>query len=131
MRQPVKSAASPLQLPAGSVVDLDFSGTDYQTFQNPSGNSYDVAVIFSPNGSVEGYYWNNLPYPALGPIFLLIGSQSRVRDFVAQPLPAVPNLNDLPNWADLSSIWVTINYQTGMAVSDENYAINFASRLRP
>ncbi len=126
MRQPVKSAASPLQLPAGAVVDLDFSGTDYQTFQNPPGYSYDVAVIFSPNGSVEGYYWNNLRYPALGPIFILVGSRSRVRDFrvAAQQLPATPNLNDLPNWADLSSTWITINYQTGMAVSDENSAIN-------
>jgi signal peptidase I len=124
MRQPAKSAAAPLQLPAGSVVDLDFSGTDYQTFKNPPGNYYDVAIIFSPNGSVEGYYWNNQSYPALGPIFMLIGSRSRVRDFVAQPLFANPNLNELPNWADLSNIWVTINYQTGMAASDEIFAIN-------
>jgi hypothetical protein len=55
---------------------------------------------------------------------MLIGSRSRVRDFVNQPLLSTPNLNDLPNWADLSSVWVTINYQTGMAVSDENSAIN-------
>jgi prepilin-type N-terminal cleavage/methylation domain-containing protein len=124
LRQPMKSSASSLQLPAGSMVDLDFSGTDYQSFQNPTGNYYDLAVIFSGNGSVEGYYWNNQPFPALGPIFMLIGSRSRVRDFGAQPLPAVPNLNDLPNWADLSSIWVTINYQTGMVSTDDNYAVN-------
>ncbi len=131
LRQLVKSSVSPLQLPAGAVVDLDFSGTDYQTFQNPPGDKYDVAIIFSSNGAVEGYYWNNQPCPAPGPIFMLVGSRSRVRDFVAQPLPAVPNLNDLPNWADLSSVWVTINYQTGMAVSDENYAINFATEKDP
>jgi len=130
MRQPAKSAAAPLQLPAGSVVDLDFSGTDYQTFYEPAPtppNKYnDVTVLFSSNGSVEGYYFNNQPYPALGPIFMLIGSQSRVRDFVASPLLTnTPNLNDLPNWADLSSVWVTINYQTGMAASDEIFAINF------
>jgi type II secretory pathway pseudopilin PulG len=129
LRQPVKSSASPLQLPAGAVVDLDFSGLDNQSFQNLSGNKYDVAVIFSGNGSVEGYYWNNQPSPALGPIFMLIGSRSRVRDFSAQPLPAVPNLNDLPNWADLSSIWVTINYQTGMVSIDDNYAINFSTKM--
>ena len=83
LRQPVKSSASSLQLPAGAVVDLDFSGTDYQSFYRicPAITS-DVAVIFSRNGSVEGYYWNNQPYPALGPIFMLIGSRSRVRDFV-------------------------------------------------
>jgi prepilin-type N-terminal cleavage/methylation domain-containing protein len=132
LRQPEKSSASPLQLPAGAVVDLDFSGTDYRTFQNPQnppGTNIDVKVIFSPNGSVEGYYWNNQPYPALGPIYMLVGSRSRVRDFrvAAQQLSANPNLNDLPNWADLSSVWVTINYQTGMAMSDENCAINFAT----
>jgi type II secretory pathway pseudopilin PulG len=124
LRQPVKSSASPLQLPAGAVVDLDFSGTDYQSFQNPAGSYYDVAVLFSGNGAVEGYYWNNQPYPAPGPIFMLIGSRSRVRDFAAQPLPAAPNLKDLPNWADLSSLWVTINYETGLVSTDENCAVN-------
>jgi prepilin-type N-terminal cleavage/methylation domain-containing protein len=124
MRQPVKSSAEPLQLPQGAAVDLDFSGADYQTFQNPTKNNYDVAVIFSPNGSVEGYYWNGQPFHALGPIYMLVGNRSRVRDFVNSPLQATPNLNDLPNWADLSSVWVTINFQTGMAVSDEIFAIN-------
>jgi hypothetical protein len=59
---------------------------------------------------------------------MLIGSRSRVRDFVAQPLTVVPNLNDLPNWAELSNIWVTINYQTGMVSTDDNFAINFATQ---
>ena len=128
LRQPVKTAASPLRLPEGAVVDLDFSGTDYQTFLNPPGNYYDVAIVFSSNGAVEGYYWNNAPYPALGPIFILVGSRSRVRDFINQPLPANPNLNDLPNWADLANVWITINYQTGLVTTDENFAINFATQ---
>jgi type II secretory pathway pseudopilin PulG len=135
LRQPVKSAVSSLQLPAGSVVDLDFSGTDYQSFYQsaptPPNKYYDVSIIFSSNGSVEGYYWNNKPYPVLGPIFMLIGSRSRVRDFVAQPLGTTPNLNDLPNWADLASTWITINNQTGMVATDENSAINFATEKDP
>ena len=66
VRQPVKTAASSLRLPEGAVVDLDFSETDYQMFQNPPGNYYDVAVMFSSNGAVDGYYWNNTPYPCRG-----------------------------------------------------------------
>ena len=135
LRQPVKSAAAALRLPEGAVVDLDFSGTDYQSFQdvqstlNPPGPFIDVAVMFSGNGAVEGYYWNNAPHAATGPIYMLVGSRSRVRDYriAAQQLPATPNANDWPNWADLSSEWISINYQTGLVSTDENYAINFAT----
>ncbi len=128
LRQPTKTAASPLRLPEGAVVDLDFSGTDSQSFQNPSASYYDVAVMFSSNGAVEGYYWNNTVNPAAGPIYILVGSRSRVRDFVKDKLLATPNLKDLPNWADLSSLWITINYQTGLVSTDENCAINFATQ---
>ncbi|MCX5654103.1 MAG: hypothetical protein NTY65_05575, partial [Planctomycetota bacterium] len=44
-RTPVKGAAAPLQLPASSVIDLDFSGTDLVTF----GSVQDVMILFAPN----------------------------------------------------------------------------------
>jgi prepilin-type N-terminal cleavage/methylation domain-containing protein len=133
LRQPdkVKSAAFSLQLPAGTAVDLDYSGTDpvdTGLFQNTLGTSSDVAVLFSPNGAVEGYYLNGVKKAATGPIFLLVGSRSRVRDFTNDKLPANPKLDERPNWAELSSIWVTVNYQTGMASTDDNFAINFATQ---
>ncbi len=101
------------------MVDLYCSGTDYRQFRG--GTNTDIAVIFSGNGAVEGYYYNGQRYSATAPIFLLIGSQSRV---VTQPLPAAPNRNDLPNWADLANVWITINHQTGLVATSENYAVD-------
>jgi len=114
LRQPVKSSAQPLQLPEGTVVDLQFSGTDGTPFTATD----DVSIIFTSNGNVEGYYDNGIK-PVTGPIFLLVGSRSRSRDFIANPL-LNPSQDELPNWADLSSMWVTINYQTGMVSTSEN-----------
>jgi prepilin-type N-terminal cleavage/methylation domain-containing protein len=133
IRQPVKSSAEPLQLPAGSVVDLDFSGTEPKVpvGVSPPAGSYYVAVMFSSAGDVDSYYENTTRFGVSGPIYFLVGSRSRVRDFFNQPLTKTPNLNDLPNWADLSSVWVTINYQTGLVATDENYAINFATQGDP
>jgi prepilin-type N-terminal cleavage/methylation domain-containing protein len=130
LRQPMKTTAAPLRLPEGTVVDFDFSGNDYQSFQYPTGfpNNSDVLVYFAGDGSLEGYYCNNQAYASLEPIFILVGSRSRVRDFVASPLTDPHNLNDRPNWADLSSVWITINFRTGMAATDENYAVNFATQ---
>jgi prepilin-type N-terminal cleavage/methylation domain-containing protein len=137
IRQPVKTAAESLQLPAGSVVDLDFSGTEPKSpvSVSPPVGSYYVAVMFSSAGAIDSFYENNTRFGVSGPIYLLVGSRSRVRDFVAQPITTVPNkkylptnLNELPNWAELSSLWVMINYQTGLVSTDENYAINFAAQ---
>jgi prepilin-type N-terminal cleavage/methylation domain-containing protein len=116
LRQPdrTRSSVQSLQLPAGTVVDLDFSGTDSQSFTG----THEVKIIFSGNGSVEGYYFNG-KHPVTDPIFLLIGSRSRVRDFVNNP-PTGSNSNELPNWADLSSLWITINNQTGLVATSEN-----------
>jgi type II secretory pathway pseudopilin PulG len=116
LRQPdqVPSSNSSLQLPAGTVVDLFFSGTDNQLFAGD-----DVKIIFSNNGAVEGYYLNG-KQPVTGPIFLLIGSSSRARNYATDPLPASPNQKELPNWTDMSNLWITINHQTGLIATSEN-----------
>ncbi len=46
-----KSAATPLQLPASTVIDNGASGVDGGAFFGAT----DVAILFSPNGSVYGY----------------------------------------------------------------------------
>ncbi len=134
-----KTPVSSLQLPAGAVVDLDFSGPDVYWFPHPTTPpnyypNYDVGIVFSSNGGVEGmhcYRYNsntNLyeygAWRTAWPIFLSIGSSSRVRDFFNQPLPAAPNLDELPNWADLGSMWITINHLTGLVATSENCAVN-------
>jgi len=121
-RLPVKTAATPLQLPEGTALDLNASGTDNLALTDHIWNNWilDVLIIFSPNGSLEAYYFQGSRHPASQPLFLMVGKRDRVRDYASDPLPASPNLNELPNWADLSSTWVTINYQTGMVSTSEN-----------
>jgi prepilin-type N-terminal cleavage/methylation domain-containing protein len=108
LRQPVKSSARPLQLPSGAVIDLHFSDAD-----DPStsfdGSTNDVAIVFSSTGGLEGYYYNGLAYPAVGPIFLLIGKTERINPVTSA------DTND----QDLSNLWVTINPQTGLVTTTE------------
>ena len=130
-----KTPATSMQLPAGTVVDLDFSGPGDGLFPTvslpytpPIPQNLDVGIVFSSNGAIEriiyyNTYYNPPQYKAwrtAWPVYLLVGSSTRVRDFVNDKLPTSPNQKELPNWADLSSVWLTINYQTGMVSTSEN-----------
>jgi len=110
LRRPVKSQATPLQLPAGAVIDLEFSGMDTL----PNGNFQDAAapiiIIFSPNGAVDRVYYNGQVYPVTQPIYLLVGKRERVPSATAE--------NGIANWQDLDSLWITLNPQTGMVTSN-------------
>jgi prepilin-type N-terminal cleavage/methylation domain-containing protein len=126
LRQPdqVRSSASTLQLPAGAVVDLNYSSTGLalastynSTTRRYTSNTYflddpthpALMIIFSGNGAVEGYYLNG-KHSVSGPIFLLIG-QTKLIDPTSGGTDA--------NGTDLSNIWVTINPQTGLVSTDE------------
>jgi len=100
LRQPTASAASPLQLPMGMVVDLDFSGTDAASFG--SADSLPVYILFSGNGSLERVRYGGSSVCVVDPLYLLIGRNDKVGDATN------------PNWQDMNNLWVTINPQTGM-----------------
>ena len=117
-RSPIKGGATPLQLPAAAVVDLEASGygSDYVGHQ-------DLKVVFSPTGSVDCIYYAGTRIVVNDPIYLLIGKRERVKsrtDFLKNDT----NDTTLANWQDLNNLWVTINVQTGqidtepMATSD-------------
>jgi prepilin-type N-terminal cleavage/methylation domain-containing protein len=129
IRQPEKSAVAPLQLPAGTVVDLQFSGTDNPavipqlgwagTDATISGALEPVIVMFSPNGSVDRviYYEPNASPPPdyvrrelhlTEPIFLLVGRRENVGVAAEQP-----------NWQDLTNRWVTLSPETGLVTTAE------------
>jgi hypothetical protein len=128
-RQPVKSHATPLQLPAGAVIDLEFSGSDNNPGAfypaSPQDNT-PVVIMFSPNGAVEGVYVQGNPVRAVSPIYLLIGKRERVRDLVNTPLPGIPAPEDLPNLTDLANLWITINPQTGLVTTTENASVDLS-----
>ena len=133
-RQPVKSHATPLQLPAGTVLDLDWSGFGNTSFSpidfdtnTPGIQDWPVTVMFSPNGALyqvfHSYMYTdpttNVTTPKYGPtnvtepIYLLIGKRERCLG------PGVPPQDGRYNWQDLTNLWVTINPQTGLVTTAE------------
>jgi hypothetical protein len=123
----VKSVVVPLQLPAGSVIDLTYSGIDpgnpancFRDYTDQPGAQADgvpVYIVFSPSGSVQTVAYTPNASGALGstqigpvstPIFLLVGKPDKARNLST----ATPPLNY--NYGDLENIWVVINPQTGL-----------------
>jgi len=110
-RSPMKGAATPLQLPAAAVVDLQWSGIDTGFF---GATAADVTVLFSPNGSVSCIYYGNTRLDVVQPVFLLIGKREKVS-------PGTYSAADpatWANWQDLTNFWVAINPQTGLVTTD-------------
>jgi len=129
-RQPVKSHATPLQLPAGTVLDLDWSGFGNTSFSpidfdtnTPGIQDWPVTVMFSPNGEMYQVFHSYLdvttpkygPTKVTDPIYLLVGKRERVPASLAQDGKA--------NWQDLTNLWVAINPQTGLVTTTENSAV--------
>jgi hypothetical protein len=108
VRRPVKSAASGLQLPARTVIDLEFSGS----IDHSIGGHADepVCIMFGPGGSLERIYHGHI-HMATEPIFLLVGKLERI--------PAGEAEDGLANWQDLTNVWVTINPRTGLLITSQ------------
>ena len=118
-RSPVKGAATPLQLPAATVVDIGASSIDDSKnnfFSNATSGS-DTTILFNPNGSIDRVFIpgvTNSPFYATQSIFLLVGSQERVNN------PFVQNNSNEPtftNYQDANNLWVVINSQTGLVTT--------------
>lgn len=110
MRRPLKSHGAPLQLPAGAVIDLQFSGWEIggQQFALGTGTQ-PIVLVFSPKGSLERVYYDNNVVSLTQPIYLLIGARERV--------PAGSAADGLDNWQDRNNLWVTVNPQTGLVTT--------------
>ena len=120
-RSPImnRSAATPLQLPASTVVDLDASGVDGGVLFGGT----DVPILFSPNGSLYGVYISGTLNQVTQPIFLLVGKRERV----GANAPVATDQATWPNWADLGNVWLVINPQTGLVSSGENAAVDMSN----
>ncbi len=132
IRQPVKSVAAPLQLPASTVVDLQWSGSDSLLRLGWPGSldTHPVFVMFSPTGALDRIVYTHVDTTVVPhtltpmnvrvtePICLLVGK----REQVSQPLgdPAGGDDEALANWQILSNLWVTLNPQTGLVISSQN-----------
>jgi len=113
-RQPVKSGTRPLLLPATTAIDLEFSGTDSDFFNDTN----PVAIMFSPNGNVvDSSYYLGVAHAVTEPIYLLVGK--------LQQVDADPNVRTdsdeetWPNWQVLTNLWIMISPQSGQATVGE------------
>jgi type II secretory pathway pseudopilin PulG len=114
IRQPGRSAATPLELPETMIVDLSASGNDTFTLSGVTG---DITILFTPGGGVDKVLWAGLPggggggsYRPTSPVFLMIGRRDLVPTVVGQE-----------NWRLLANRWIGINHGTGLVTSSENY----------
>jgi prepilin-type N-terminal cleavage/methylation domain-containing protein len=137
LRQPVKSAVPPLQLPEGVVVDLYNSGI------GTSGNLASLGLLsaatanfvlsdpvltFSPTGGVDFVYWPGSPPQHLqSTLYMLIGRREGMFD--PTTVDVNPGLNatfqpvdpsNPPNLVDMNNMWVAVSPQSGLVVTTEN-----------
>ncbi len=117
--QPTRGAETPLQLPAGAVVDLVWSGCSAAAPLSLSpalsggATAGDVTILFGPTGSITSVSIANdqgSPYQPTQPIYLLIGKREKIG---ANVLAGNTNPATMTNWQDLNNVWVSINQQSG------------------
>jgi Tfp pilus assembly protein FimT len=101
-----KSMAAPLQLPAGAVIDLGYSGTDAGTI---GGITTPICIRFSPAGAVDSVFLNGQPSPVSQPIYLLVGQPDKARGFGTGQIQY--------NYQNLENLWVVINPQSGLVTT--------------
>jgi len=116
--QPVKESNVPVQLPAGDVVDLNYSGMsglNFGMFGSPtSGNSTQpIIVMFDRSGAVDSLYLNGAKQAISGPLYFLVGKRDELASLSLPPGVTQDNLNDLEN------VWVAVNPQTGLVTTAE------------
>jgi len=120
-RSPVKTASAPFQLPAGTVIDLNFCGTETNFSEllpappsmPPPPPALPVYIMFSPNGSVDKCYLEAVAgaglesFRATERIYLMVGKRENVPPGVT------------PNWADFDNVWITLHPRTGLVTTSE------------
>ena len=106
-----KSLAAPLQLPAGSVIDL--TGSAAPGVADPFGPSTTpICVVFGPSGAVDSVFYNGVSSKVSQPIYLLVGTPDKAR-FGGQLTGAAIQYN----WQDDQNKWVVINPQSGLVTT--------------
>jgi Tfp pilus assembly protein FimT len=123
VRQPQSSSVPPVQLPAGLVIDLAFSGTDTKAFHATAAVSaatpQPVDIMFSPNGTIDTYICPVGGGIALSPIYLLIGKRDHV-PLETGNLPTYTFVHEdqRHNFQIAESFWVMLNPRTGRIMTE-------------
>lgn len=114
-RQPIKTAAEPAQLPAGTVIDLGQSREGSGRFAGPlrgvgSDSRFPIILTFAADGSLDRiYHSGGLQVRPQGSVHLLIGK--------LELLDAVDP--EKSNRRELSNLWVSVGRQTGLVTTSK------------
>lgn len=108
-RQPILSGTPPLQLPTGTVIDLQYSGVGYAGTEMAGAS--EVTVMFAPGGGVSSVAGFNWAVP--GTLHFLIGRVEQAGALETDPKKL--------NLVDGTTSWISIGHQTGTVTTSENY----------
>jgi type II secretory pathway pseudopilin PulG len=139
------SSSEPYQLPAGVCIDLQASGLEAggepQTFSNvlgTGGNLKQVAIMFSPNGGIDGVWFNGgtiesnsqsgNKFADISRVFLLLGrieNQNPAFDMInlEDKMLTDQELRDVRskvNWLNADSRWMMISANDGRFNVEKN-----------
>ena len=81
-RSPMKSGATPLQLPSGAVVDLRDSGVGSNYIGATYATMTTFTVLFSPTGAVDRVYYDTTQATVTDPIYLMVGKRDRAAEYL-------------------------------------------------
>ena len=110
-RQPIKTAAEPAQLPAGTVIDLVQSKEGNQSLRGlMSESKHPIILTFGPGGSLDRiYHSGGRQVKPQGAVYLLIGKLDKLGSGMT------PNTNI----EELTNLWVSIGRQTGLVTTSK------------
>ncbi len=134
---PNSSAVAPLQLPAGTVIDLQASGTN-SGFGFGTGAGNTPILMFSPTGGVYQVINSNGASPLIDPIYFLIGRRDRMFTLNLTSNVTIPQTgatgevvpaDGLANWQDPNNLWVSVTPQTGRITTVENAVVAYPTSM--
>ncbi|MFT5527860.1 MAG: hypothetical protein ACI9HK_005846, partial [Pirellulaceae bacterium] len=123
---PQRGIGDAMQLPAGTVVDLKFSGFDSFGTELSHGvrvvadeqPTEPVIVMFNPNGSIQHVYGvTNQP---LSFVHLLLGDSEKVVAFVDEARLSEDDFYAGTNIKSVENYWVSVGNLTGNVLTSEN-----------
>lgn len=123
-REPQATMTAPVGLAQGSVIDLEFSGTDSTFFTR----GFDVTVMFTPTGEVDYVVDGGEKKTPSDTLYFLIGRWDRISALgVTDDGTETMAEDGLWNFEDGSNFWVAINPQTGViSTAEVNQPFNYA-----
>jgi type II secretory pathway pseudopilin PulG len=129
---PLITGDTPLDLPTGTVVDLQFSGyaaAGSEFFDSSRNRQNPLVILFSPGGNVTAVQDDGWSTPT-GRIHLLVGSARNAAESLAVNNPNERRLL-ISNLTDATSSWVSISTQTGQVLTNDLSPLISGTHVNP